>query len=1138
MQIVDGVRLYSASDLCNFLECEHLTALDVTHLVSPMERAPETEENRLIQEKGLEHEAAYLERLKLNYPVVVDIAASGVRSISKKVELTREAMQAGADIIFQATLQDGVFIGHADFLRKVSLPSDLGDHSYEVIDTKLAKTAKAKFIVQLALYSRLLATVQGVRPHVMHVVLGDSARSERPFRVADYADYLDQVLQRFEAFVSSQSPSTTYPEPCDHCRFCGWRDRCASQRDQDDHLSAVANISKSQIKKLQIAGVQTLEQLAGTPEGILIPKLNGDSLDKLRHQARLQHQGRCSDNPVYELLPQQVGLRGFGRMPDPAQGDLFFDMEGDPLEEGGLEYLFGLYIDESGTQTFLPFWGHSRREEKQAFEAFIDFLMAHLARYPQAYIYHYASYEETAIKRLMTQHGTRETQVDWLLRNGKLIDLYKVVREAIRVSEPSYSIKYIEHFYMEKRVGEVTSAGASIVFYERWKQSGDPELLEIIERYNEDDVRSTYLLRNWLLAIKPASGGFAEPLAGVIVAEDDPVAVGVSEQEILLESYRQRLVGQLAEDESLWDNEALIRTLVFQLLDFHRRTEKPVWWDMFKRQDMASEELLEDIESLAGLTRTAQPPVPEKRSFLYQYRFPEQETKLRVGSPGVVVETLNSIALHELDMENRLATFKATVERQPPVEFDMGPGGPINSKVIREALFRYADAVLAGSGRFQAVDDFLFRRSPRVIGLETGKALLAASLAPLDAIKQVVGNLDQSVLFIQGPPGAGKTYTGSHLIVDLLQAGKRVGITSNSHHAINNLLAAVETCADENGFSFVGLKKSTQGGEETRFSGRCITSQDDKAKLLTAWNSGARLVAGTAWLFADEAFSEALDYLFIDEAGQVSVANLVAMGMSARNLVLMGDQMQLSQPIKGVHPGRSGDSILDYLLDGVATIPADRGVFLAQTWRMHPEVCSFISDAIYDGQLASAPGTERQVLVLDGERPEIPDCGLYFCPVEHDANSQSSEEEAAVVRALYSYFLGQTYEDKDGEVHRIDVDNILVVAPYNLQVQLLKRELPAGARVGTVDKFQGQEAEIVIVSMATSNEDYLPRDIGFLYSKNRLNVAISRAKSLACVVASPALTAIRCKTPEEMSLVNTLCKVVKIGSMTLDRVDG
>ena len=290
------------------------------------------------------------------------------------------------------------------------------------------------------------------------------------------------------------------------------------------------------------------------------------------------------------------------------------------------------------------------------------------------------------------------------------------------------------------------------------------------------------------------------------------------------------------------------------------------------------------------------------------------------------------------------------------------------------------------------------------------------------------------------------------------------------------------------------------------------------------------MTAGTAWLFADPVFTEQLDYLFIDEAGQVSVANLVTMGLAARNIVLMGDQMQLSQPVQGVHPGRSGDSILDYLLDGTPTIASDRGVFLAQTWRMHPNVCSFISQAVYEGQLSSAPGTERRVLLLDGQRPEVPNSGLMFCPVKHDGNSQSSDEEAAQVQALYAYFSQQRFIDSDGEERTIGVDNILVVAPYNLQVQVLKQVLPTGARVGTVDKFQGQEAEIVIVSMATSTEDYLPRDIGFLYSKNRLNVAVSRAKSLACIVASPDLTAVRCVTPHEMSLVNGLCMAVRYGT--------
>lgn len=1118
MQMRNGTRLYSASDLCGFLECQHLTTLDLAHLVKPMEKAPSSEQNRLIQDKGLAHEAAYFDRLKSQYANVVDIA-EGDPSFARRVELTILAMQAGADIIFQASLQDGPLIGHADFLRKVPMPSALGEHSYEVIDTKLAKTAKAKFLVQTALYSRLLVPIQGVQPHYMYVVLGDAACTEQAFRVADYADYLEHVLQRFNAFTSLAEPPATYPDPCGHCGFCGWRERCDEQRQQDDHLSAVAGISRSQINKLHNAGVTTLRQLAQSPDTLRVANLQGESLSKLRHQARMQLQGRASDRPLFELLPPAGAHRGFNRMPPAVEGDLFFDMEGNPLEEGGLEYLFGLYINEGGKQTFKAFWAHSRAEERIAFEQFIDWVTAHLKRYPDAHIYHYASYEETAIKRLMSPHGTREAQVDGLLRNGKLIDLYKMVREAIRVSEPSYSIKNIEHFYMAQREGDVTNAGASIVFYEQWKETGDSALLEQIERYNEDDVKSTFLLRDWLLGIKPAgAGGFCVPEPVTVTSGTEPTDV-----EIRLESYRQRLLdGPHAEDP--------VRVLTFQLLDFHRRADKPIWWQMFSRRDMTTEELLEDIESLAGLQRTSTPREPIKRSFLYEYRFEPQETKLRTGSKGLVAETQASIELHHLDFDLGLATFKATEEKAPPEYFDMIPDRPIPTDALRDALLRYANSVLAGGKRFQAVTDFLHRRAPRVNGVEPGAPLLDPGLPPLDAIKQVVRNLDQCVLFIQGPPGTGKTYTGSHVIVDLLKAGKRIGVTSNSHHAINNLLAAVEAQALEEGVTFSGLKKSADG-EGNEFEGRCIRSIENKKAFLAACVPSIALTAGTVWILANEAFTEQLDYLFIDEAGQVSVANLVAMGMAARNIVLMGDQMQLSQPVQGVHPGRSGDSILDYLLDGTPTIAADRGVFLATTWRMHPDVCSFISQAVYQGQLSSAPGTERQVLLLDGQRPEIPASGLMFCPVQHDGNSQSSNEEAAQVKALYAYFLEQRFIDSEGQEHAIGLENILVVAPYNLQVQVLKQALPAGARLGTVDKFQGQEAEIVIVSMATSNENYLPRDIGFLYSKNRLNVAVSRAKSLACIVASPDLTAVRCVTPQEMSLVNGLCMAVRHGAV-------
>jgi uncharacterized protein len=357
----------------------------------------------------------------------------------------------------------------------------------------------------------------------------------------------------------------------------------------------------------------------------------------------------------------------------------------------------------------------------------------------------------------------------------------------------------------------------------------------------------------------------------------------------------------------------------------------------------------------------------------------------------------------------------------------------------------------------------------------------------------------------------------------LLAHGHSVGVASNSHKAIHNLLQAVEEAALERGIRFRGVKKSSRGDPATEFDGPSfdnVGSNDDVV------NGAYQLVAGTAWLFADEVLDGSLDYLFVDEAGQVALANLVAMGTSARNIVLLGDQMQLGQPIQGVHPGRSGESTLEYLLDGAATIAPDRGIFLERSFRMAPALCRFVSDAIYDGRLTHDACTQGRPLVLDGTaHPALAPSGLRFLPVDHDACSHRSDEEARVVRELLDSLLGQRCRDEHGVERALSLDDVLVVAPYNVQVELLKRTLPEGARVGTVDKFQGQEAAVTIVSMTTSSDEYLPRSKAFLYSRNRLNVAVSRGKCLAVVVASPRLLDARCGTVEDLGLVNLLCHV-------------
>ncbi|MFZ5483844.1 MAG: TM0106 family RecB-like putative nuclease [Pseudomonadota bacterium] len=1117
MRILAGTLLHSASDLANFLDCPHRTSLDLQALLDPAhapKRAGDSEEAALVQAHGFAHEARYLATLKASGRQVTEIQ-SGPRELDRAVAETQAAMQRGDEVIYQAALHGDVFAGHADFLIRVPGDSALGPWHYEVADTKLARAPKAKFLIQLSFYADLLADIQGRFPERVHLHFGDGG--ERAFRSADYLAYFKTLRTRYLDFVE-QSPQETYPDPVPACGLCPWREACESRRLADDHLSQVANISRVQIDRLQEAGITTLASLAKLPESATVPRMHSDTLDRLRQQARLQLFKRETGSDRYERLPE-APQRGFARLPQPDPGDLFFDMEGDPYEAGGLEYLFGVGVLERGKFEFHDFWAHSRSEERQAFEAFIDFAMARLKRHPQAHIYHYAAYEETALKRLMSLHGTREAEVDHLLRTGKLVDLYKVVREGLRVSEPRYSIKNLETFYADKRAGEVKSAGASIVWYERWRETGDRQLLDDIRAYNEDDCRSTWQLRDWLLSLRPAH------LAWWVPATSDDSTDTRKPWEHELAEYRKALLGSYPEDREQWPPEARVRELAYQLLDFYRREAKPQWWALFARMEQSEEELLEDIECLAGLTLDPEhPPQPDKRSVIYTYRYPEQESKLKRGDSvtnALTGEPLNEVTLDEV---NRRAILRVVAKRPQPERLALGPGQPYSTEDQQAALRRFADSLIEGDARYPAIEAVLRRELPRLKGRKPGRPIIRDDARLLAETIAAVAALDHSDLFIQGPPGAGKTYTGSHVIVDMLKRGKRVAIASNSHKAIHNLLAAVEDVAEKQGIAFQGVKKASARNPESFYAGRVIRNATTADEI----NGGDQLVAGTAWLFSKSDFDQSFDYLFVDEAGQVALANLVALGTCARNLVLLGDPMQLGQPTQGVHPGDSGLSGLEYLLDGRATVTPEAGIFLPTSWRMAPAVCQFISDAVYDSRLHPEPDNVRQTLVL-GKHPDpaLQASGIRFLPIVHSGNSQRSEEEAQRIRVLYDDLLKHHHIDRKGQKHRLSSQDILVVAPYNLQVNLLRQMLPEGARVGTVDKFQGQEAPVVIVSMATSSEDYLPRDIGFLFSKNRLNVAISRAKCLAIVVASPDLLAVKCHTVEQMALVNLLCRVAE-----------
>jgi len=442
-------------------------------------------------------------------------------------------------------------------------------------------------------------------------------------------------------------------------------------------------------------------------------------------------------------------------------------------------------------------------------------------------------------------------------------------------------------------------------------------------------------------------------------------------------------------------------------------------------------------------------------------------------------------------------------------------GGPIDTPTQRAALLRLAESIRAGDGRYPALRAVLDRERPRIRGRDPGRAIQTTDL---EEMKALALGLDASYLFLQGPPGTGKTWTGARIVAHLLGHGRRVGIASGSHKAIHNLLAEIEKVALATGVRFKGLKKSSAGNPESEYDGELVKSESDNARF----ESGGRdvqLLAGTAWLFSRPELDGTLDDLVIDEAGQISLADALAMGTAARNLILLGDPLQLAQVSQGVHPDGTGASVLEHLLGDAATIPEDRGVFLERSFRMHPGVSAFISEIVYAGRLHSDASAGRRTTSLG--------TGIRFAPVDHEGNRSHSDEEVAQVATLIATMRGGTFTEADGTIRPLRDEDFMVVAPYNAQVLRLRAGLPGGVRVGTVDKFQGQEAPIVFFSMATSSGEDVPRSLTFLFSRNRLNVAISRAQCLAVLVCSPRLLEARCQSIEEMQLVNALCRLVE-----------
>ncbi|MCU1457147.1 MAG: protein of unknown function, putative recB domain [Actinomycetia bacterium] len=1122
MQFLEGGLVLSASDLTGFAACEHLTQLEIS--AARGERTPPKREDPMLDvlsRRGDEHESHHLETLRGTGLRVAEIPGDArTRAELESAELaTIAAMRAGVDVIYQATFFDGRWRGHADFLRRVARPSDLGPWSYEVADTKLARRVKAAALLQMCEYSEHVARVQGVVPEHMHVIAGDG--EEHEFLVADYAAYHRTLKSRYEELVFGPTLDT-YPDPVDHCGICRWADECKLRRRADDHLSLVSGMRRDQAHKLAAVGVETRAALADVSAATPVAGISDASLQRLRHQAQLQVRGEGMHPPIYELLPPEPPepvdtvagdpavdpsiaalvwpQRGWAALPEPSPGDLFFDMEGDPYAlDGGLEYLFGVIELVDGEPRYHAFWAHDRAGEKRAFEAFIDFVGVQRSRHPEMHIYHYAPYEPSAAKRLMGAHDTRAREVDELLRGDVFVDLYAVVRRALRLGLESYSLKQVEKLYMDRPAGDVMDAGSSIVAYEDYLQDGDAARLDGIQIYNEDDCMSTLRLHRWLEARRADAERDFGPIPRPTTKDGAaPEPVGARDLEVrALVDQLTRGLPEAAEDR---DPDQQARWLLAQMLDWHRRESKPDWWDYFARLRMSEEELADDRACIGGLECTGE-GTTLGRSKVYRYAFSPQDHKLGVGTrphdPASGRAAGEIVAMH--DVEGWLDLKRGPAAMQGPHPRGLVPDRPRTTAAMESAITRVAEWVvehgMGAPGPYRAARDLLLR-NPRVPG------------APA---------FSEPYLAIQGPPGSGKTYTGAGLILQLVREGKRVGITAHSHAVIGNLLEAVGERAAAEGLAVRALQKAEDHQRCTEGFVECV----DDAKLVeqAVHDGGFDVIAGTSWLWAREGMADAVDVLFVDEAGQKSLADVIAVSGATRQLVLLGDPQQLAQPSKGSHPAGAEVSALEHLLAGESTMPETLGMFLATTHRMHPAVCAFVSEVAYESRLHSERGLEHQS--IDGF------AGLRFVPVSGGGNRSWSAEEVEAVDGLVRGLVGRTWTDRDGRTRALSLDDVLVVTPYNAQVAKLAERLPEGARVGTVDKFQGQEAPVTIYSMATSSADDVPRTMEFLYDLHRLNVAVSRARAESIIVGNPELLRVHCRTPRQMLLANALCRYVE-----------
>ena len=1181
----------SSCDHCTMISVARTLALpDVLAKLKPYEdEIAEAkllgEDTSLAQKYGLIFEEALIQEL---------LSSAGedvVRrpSVDGDIKETIALMESGTPIIYQGGLkrqfEGTLFSGRPDFIVRedwellfvdgrlaAQVRADAsGSTKYTAWDAKYGGHAKPAYLLQVGLYVDALEAIGFKAEGVRHgLILGSrtidtfeeieivpAMRLARTKIVSIVADAKAAELSGNLSEFSAESMQWHCPSKA-NCDICEYPNLCSDDRLATDDLVQVANISQSQIAKLVSAGITTMHELAVATDEQRPPRLTEETYNKVRLQAKAQVESIASGKPVHYIMDDPM----IQFLPPRSELDVFFDFEGFPYftERGGLEYLFGNYVWGKGVNEGVPldslfteFWAHDREQEKVAFSEFMTWALDRMNRDPNAHIYHYASYEATALKRLALRHGIFEQEVSWLLATERLVDMFNIVRNSLIVGEESYSIKKLERHYKFERSSDVTKASASIDEYDRWReldnlaknlnidaidrkkvqQEADQVYAEL-RLYNLEDVWSTRELYRWLESMPGACSQYGQSSGDDSDEEDGDRTLSKSEIELAeLQAQTQQLFDKV--DGWQWgkDPEADYRATVWLALThsilFYKREDVMFWADIAIKVLMDDEMLsrdrsaaaITDVVEVSRETKTGRDGVP-KQIVTYTALLAEDDFYIPKVGARIITRYRSEGKKQNRDYGEVVEFFAGSVtftrrvrkgsEKYVPDAIIDVTNYPTTAKQreLRALANGIADAWGTPANPAPdgpAIMDLLMRRKPKLKTLSDLPSPDPDNYLP--AVISAVDDLNESVLAIQGPPGSGKTYLASRTIAHLIASGKSVAVTATSHSAIDNVLeACVEAGVPLDCIMKVQKEPTTQ-----------VWESKDSAPAAT-WvrkQTGAFLIAGTSYFFSNEKVRERqVDYLFVDEAAQYSLVDCMAVSGFAKNIVLMGDPQQLAQVVIAVHPGGVENSALGHYMGEHSILPANMGYFIEVTRRLHPEVNHAVSWLAYEGKLRSHPSTVSNKI-------EGHETGLITVPVPHLGNSTSSEEEAATVVKL----VASLHADKDPS-------NVLVVAAYNAQVDLIRQKLDIAGfeqvMVGTVDKFQGREGMAVIYSFAASSSMDAPRGLEFLLDRNRLNVAISRAKATCYLVFSETLLQSQFRTVAEVKAISRLAGLLEIAA--------